>query len=147
MKVQELMTKKPACVTPDMELSKVAKLMDEYKVGSIPVVENKNSLRLVGMVTDRDIVTRSVAQGRNPLEMSVQQIMSSPVVSVKPDDDVREVAQLMERHMIRRVPVIDDMGMLCGIVAQADVALKTSDKTTADVVQSVSKPTQSSSKI
>jgi CBS domain-containing protein len=147
MKVLELMTKKPACATPDMDLSKVARMMDEYKVGSIPVVENKDTLKLIGMITDRDIVTRTVAQGKNPLELNVKAIMSSPVVSVKSEDDVREVARLMQQHMIRRVPVIDESGMLCGMVSQADIALRTSDQTTADVVQSVSKPTQTSSKI
>lgn len=147
MKVQELMTKKPACATPDMDLSKVARMMDEYKVGSIPVVENKDTLKLIGVVTDRDIVTRTVAQGKNPLELNVKAIMSAPVISVKPEDDVLEVARLMQQHMIRRVPVTDRSGMLCGMVAQADIALRTTDQTTADVVQSVSKPTQTSSKV
>jgi CBS domain-containing protein len=146
MKVKEIMTEKPACATPDMELMKVAKLMDEQKVGSIPVVENKSNMKVIGMVTDRDIATRAVAQGKNPLQMKAMEIMSTPVVTAKPEDDAREVARLMQQHMIRRVPVIDGTGMLCGMVAQADIALKTSDQTTAEVVQSVSKPTQSSSR-
>ena len=147
MKVKDLMTQKPACATPDMDLSKVAKLMDEHKVGSIPVVENKDNLKVVGVVTDRDIATRAVAQGKNPLQMKAMDIMSSPVVLVKPDDDVQDVAQLMQKHMVRRVPVIDEAGKICGMVAQADIALKASDQTTVGVVQSVSKPTQKSSKV
>jgi CBS domain-containing protein len=147
MKVKDLMTQKPACATPDMGLEKVARMMDEYKVGSIPVVENKDSMKVIGMITDRDIATRAVAKGKNPLQMKAMEIMTTPVVLAKSEDDAREVARLMEKHMIRRVPVVDDSGMLCGMVAQADIALKTSDQITADVVQSVSKPTQTSSKL
>jgi CBS domain-containing protein len=147
MKVKDMMSKKPACATPDMELSKVAKLMAEHNVGSIPVVENKDNMRVVGMVTDRDIATRAVAEGKNPLQMRAQEIMSTPVITVQEDDDVEEVAQLMQKNMVRRVPVLDKQGSVCGMVAQADIALKTSDQTTADVVQSISKPTQKSSKV
>ena len=147
MKVKDLMSKKPACATPDMELSKVAKLMADHNVGSIPVVENKDSMRIVGMVTDRDIATRAVAEGKNPLQMRAQDIMSSPVVTVNEDDEAEEVARLMQQKMVRRVPVVDRQGNVCGIVAQADIALKTNDQTTADVVESISKPTEKSSKI
>lgn len=147
MKVKELMTKKPEYATPDMELVKVAKLMAEHQVGSIPVLENKDNMKVVGLVTDRDITTRAVAEGKNPLQMKASDIMSTPVVTVNEDDDVNEVAQLMEKNMVRRVPVVDQQGKLCGMVAQADIALKTTDKTTADVVQSVSKPTEASSKV
>src|SRR5690606_9921829 len=133
--------------TPDMELSKVAKMMAEHNVGSIPVVENKDNMRVVGMVTDRDIATRAGAEGKNPLQMRAQEIMSTPVIPVQEDDDVEEVAQLMQENMVRRVPVLDRQGSICGMVAQADIALKASDQTTADVVQSISKPTQKSSKV
>jgi CBS domain-containing protein len=147
MKIKELMTPKPACATPDMELSKVAKMMDDHKVGAIPVIETKDSLKVVGVVTDRDIATRAVAQGKNPLQMKAKDIMSTSVVTAKPDDDVQDVVQLMEKNMIRRIPVIDENGNICGMVAQADIALKSSDRMTANVVQSISKPTQKSSKV
>ena len=140
MKVRELMTKNPACATPDMPLSKVAKLMVDENVGAIPVIENKDSHRVVGVVTDRDIAVRAVAREKNPLLMVAMDIMSADVVTVKADDDVQDVARLMEKNQIRRIPVLDEKGEVCGIVAQADIALKTSDRTTADVVQSVSKP-------
>ena len=147
MKVKELMTKKPEFATPDMELTKVAKLMADHQVGSIPVLENKDTMKVIGIVTDRDIATRAVAEGRNPLQMKAGDIMSTPVVTVSEDDDVNDVARMMEKNMVRRVPVVDKQGNLTGMVAQADIALNTSDKTTADVVQSVSKPTQTSSKV
>jgi CBS domain-containing protein len=146
MKVKELMSKDPTCATPDMGLSKVAKLMADLNVGSIPVVENSMSKRVVGVITDRDIATRAVAKEMNPVNMKVSEIMSSPVITVKEDDDIKDVARIMEKNMIRRVPVIDETGKICGMVAQADIALKSTDKITADVVQSVSKPTEASSR-
>ena len=141
MKVSELMTKNPACATPDMELNKVAKIMAKENIGSVPVVENKDSKKVIGMVTDRDIATRAVAQDKNPLQMTAREVMSKPVFTVNQDDDVREVAKLMQERMVRRVPVVDQNGMVCGMVAQADIALNTGDKTTADVVQKISQPT------
>lgn len=143
MKVKELMTKSPACATPDMVLSKVAKIMMDENVGSVPVVENKDGGKIVGMVTDRDIAVRAVARDKNPLMMSAGDIMSTDVITVNVDDDAQDVARMMEKHQIRRVPVLDENGEVCGIVAQADIALKSSDRTTADVVQSVSKPNRS----
>lgn len=147
MKVRELMTKKPACATPEMELDKVAKMMAEHNVGSIPIVDNKDNMKIVGVVTDRDIATRAVAAGKNPLQMTAREVMSTPVVTVSIEDDVQDVARIMEKNMVRRVPVLDMNGQVCGMVAQADIALKSSDKITADVVQSISKPTERSSKV
>ncbi len=147
MKVKELMTRNPACATPDTELPKVAKMMDDMQVGSIPVIDNKDSLKVIGVVTDRDIATRAVAQGKNPLQMKAQDIMSKPVVTVHQDDDVQDVAKLMMQNMVRRVPVLDQSGKICGMVAQADIALKSAENTTAKVVEQVSKPTEKSSKV
>lgn len=140
MKVKDLMTKKPACATPDTDLSKVAKLMEDYNVGAIPVVE-RDTMKVVGVVTDRDIATRAVARGKNPLQMTAMDVMSTPVYTVNQDDDVEEVTRLMEKRQIRRVPVVDESGNVCGMVAQADIALKTTDRTTGDLVEKVSKPT------
>lgn len=147
MKVKELMTKKPAVATPDTDLTQVARMMADQQVGSIPVVENKESRKVVGIVTDRDIATRAVAEGKNPLQMKASEIMSKPVITVNEDDDVNDVARLMEKNMVRRIPVVDEKGELCGMVAQADIALKATDKITADVVQTISKPTEKSSKV
>jgi CBS domain-containing protein len=140
MKIKDLMTKNPAIATPDMELSRVAKLMVEHNVGSIPVVENNMSMKIVGVVTDRDIATRAVAKGKNPVTMKASEVMSSPVITAGEEDDIKDVAKMMEKNQVRRVPVVDKMGKICGMVAQADIALKGSDKITADVVESVSKP-------
>lgn len=147
MKVKDLMSKKPAYSTPEDNLNKVAKQMAENNVGMIPIVDNKDNMTIVGVVTDRDIAVRCVAVGRNPAEMRAAEVMSKPVVTVREEDSAEDVARMMEKNMIRRIPVVDAQGKICGIVAQADIALKTSDKTTADVVQSVSKPTEKSSKV
>ncbi len=146
MKVRELMTKNPACVTPDADLTKVARLMADHNVGSIPVVENASSKRVIGMVTDRDITIRAVAQGKNPTQMQAQEVMSTEVGTVKQDDDVQNVTKVMEKHQVRRVPVVDENGMMCGMVAQADIALKTNDKMTGNVVEDISKPGSSTAK-
>lgn len=146
MKVKDLMTKNPACASADAALSKVARLMVEHNVGSIPIVE-KNSNKVIGVVTDRDIATRVVAEEKDPKQIKASDIMSSPVVTVKAEDNIEDVTRLMEKNMIRRVPVVDEMGNCMGMVAQADIALKTSDKTTADMVQEISKPTEKQSKV
>ncbi len=146
MKVRDLMTKNPASVTPDADLAKVARLMADHNVGSIPVVENASSKKVIGMVTDRDIAIRAVAQGKNPVQMQAQEVMSSQVVTVKQDDDIQNVTKVMEQHQVRRVPVVDETGMICGMVAQADIALKTNDKMTGNVVEDISKPGSSTTK-
>lgn len=140
MKVKDLMSKNPAVATPDMTLAKVARMMADEDVGAIPVVENKDSQKVVGMITDRDITTRAVALEKNPLMMKAADIMSSGVVTVRIDDDIKDVARLMEKNQVRRLPVIDELGKVCGIVAQADLALKGNDKITGDVVEGISKP-------
>ena len=145
MKVREIMTKSPVFVTPDADLNEVAKLMDEHKIGMIPVVDNKDTLKVTGVVTDRDIVTRCVARQINPLMVQASEIMSNPVVSVREEDSIEDAADVMSDNLIRRVLVMDDMGRISGILAQADIALNAGDKITSDVVEKISRPTQSSS--
>ena len=147
MKVRDIMSKTPVYVTPDTDLHVVAKMMDEHKIGMIPVVDNKDNLRVTGVVTDRDIVTRCVAQQMNPLMMRAGEIMSNPVVTVHEDDSIEEAADMMSDNMIRRALVVDGMGRISGILAQADLARNTSDKTTGEFVEKVSKPTESSSDV
>ncbi len=146
-KASDLMTKNPAVSTPDMNLTKVAKLMADHNVGAIPVVENKDSGKLVGIVTDRDIAVRCVAEGRNPEDVRAGDIMSTSVVTVREDADVDEITRVMEKNMIRRVPVLDNMGSICGIVAQADVALHAPNSMTGDTVEKISKPTSRPSNV
>lgn len=139
MNVSEIMTKNPACCTPDTGLQEVAKMMVDDDCGCIPVVDSEDSKVPVGMITDRDITVRVVAKGQNPLDLTAQDAMTSTVVSVTPGTSVEECANLMEESQIRRVAVVDENGSCCGIVAQADIANNAGDRVTAEVVQEVSK--------
>src|SRR4029450_10428546 len=97
-----------------------ARQMASHDCGEIPIVESAQSHKLVGVITDRDIVCRAVAQGRNPLELKAKECMSSPVITASAEANLEEVCQLMEEHQIRRVPVIDAGGRaLGGVVSQA----------------------------
>lgn len=137
MKIEEIMTPNPACCGPETNLREVARLMVDHDCGEIPVVRDG---RPVGVITDRDIAARAVAAGRNPLEMKAKDLMSSPVITVKPSTDVDDCCDTMEEHQIRRVPVVDDSGSCCGMVSQADIAKHASARKTAEVVKEVSRP-------
>lgn len=144
MEVKDIMTKNPACCTPDTNLQEVARLMVEHDCGESPVVESKQSMKLVGVITDRDITCRTVAKGKNPLEMTAGDCMSSPCVTVTPEMSMEDCCQVMEENKVRRVPVVDENGACCGIVAQADIAQYASKKETATVVKAVSMPNSAS---
>jgi CBS domain-containing protein len=139
MRVSEVMTKDPACCTPETGLREVGRLMVENDCGEIPVVDGKRTMRPVGVVTDRDIVVRCVAEAKNPLEAEAGDVMSSPVVTITPDMSLEQVADLMEEHQLRRVPVVDEAGAICGIVAQADIARHAPARDVAEVVREVSR--------
>jgi CBS domain-containing protein len=144
MQVKEIMTSDPFCCTADTSLEEVAKAMVEHDCGEIPIVRTSKDRTLVGVVTDRDIVCRLVAQGRNPVDESAESCMSTPVVSVRETTPVEECARIMEESQIRRVPVVNGGGMCCGIVSQADIAKHASRKITADLVKDVSQPARAS---
>ena len=140
MRVKELMSPDPACCTRDTNLQEVARLMCDYDCGEIPVVDDRKTMRVVGVVTDRDITCRSVAKGMNPLEMTADSCMTTPVVTVTPDTTVDEACRLMEEHQIRRIPVVDPDKRCLGIVSQADLARNATPMQTAEVVAEVSRP-------
>lgn len=136
MDVRDLMTNDPACCDPDTGLQDVARMMLDNDCGAIPVCDEGKP---VGIVSDRDIAIRAVAEGRNPIEMTASEIMSSPVETVMEDTSIDDLLDLMEDKQIRRVVVVDDEGAVCGIVAQADIAEYASDEV-AEVVQEISEP-------
>jgi CBS domain-containing protein len=140
MNVREIMTKDPACCTPDSKLSDVARMMVDHDCGQIPVIESQSTGKPVGVVTDRDIIIRTVAKGRNPLDMTARDVMSSPAVTVTPDTRIEDCCQTLEDKQVRRVPVVDDRGRCCGMVSQADIAQHAPEKMTAEVVRTVSQP-------
>jgi CBS domain-containing protein len=122
MQVKDIMTDKPTCCTSDTKLQQVAQLMCEKNCGEIPVVDSKKTMKPVGVITDRDIVCRTLATGKNPLEIIAKDCMTKPAITVRLETSVEECCQLMEQNQIRRIPVVDQSGACCGIVAQADVA-------------------------
>lgn len=138
-KVKDVMTRDPVSCTPDTDLQRVAELMCQHNCGELPVVENDLHKKVIGVITDRDITCRSVARSKNPLELKAKDCMSSNPVIVRQSADLQECVRLMESRRIRRVPVIDDRGLLCGIVAQADLARKVPDQG-AEMLREVSQP-------
>lgn len=139
MNVKNIMTPNPVCCTPESKLQDVAKLMVDHDCGCIPVVESSSNNKPIGMITDRDITIRTVAEGRNPLEMTAGDAMTPSAITITPETSVEECCEVMERNQIRRVAVVDENGACCGMVAQADVALNAGEKATGEVVQEVSK--------
>ncbi|HET6510782.1 MAG TPA: CBS domain-containing protein [Candidatus Kapabacteria bacterium] len=139
MIVEEIMTSNVATCTPEATLKQVAQQMIDYDCGEIPVVESSTSKQIVGVITDRDITVRAVAKGIGPNEGTVKDCMSKGVHTVVRETPVEDVLDLMESKQIRRVPVVDGNGDICGIVAQADVAKHVSDQRVGDVVKDISK--------
>ena len=140
MKARDIMTANPRCVTASDSISRAAEIMRDTDVGIVPVVEDSGSMRLAGVVTDRDIAVRIVAEGRDG-NVNVREIMSSRLATVRPDDDLDRVTDLMKSEQVRRIPVCEG-DRLVGIIAQADVARETSDKKTGDVVEQISEPSR-----
>ena len=147
MQVKEIMTADPACCTSQTGLQEVAQMMVDNDCGEIPVVENRENNLPIGVITDRDIVCRTVALGLNPLDLTVADCMSKPCATVTPDMSVEDCSRIMKEHKIRRVPVVDADGSCCGIVALADIALHASRSVAADVVKEVSESTTAAAAI
>ena len=136
---KDVMTPQPRCCSPETPLNEVASLMVEADCGEIPVVDGSN--RLIGVVTDRDIVCRIVAKGKDPSTSTAQEAMTQPVVAVLADTTLDEIVAVMEENRIRRVPVVDAQGCCCGIVAQADVAMVARESEVGEMVREVSRTT------
>ena len=133
------MTVNPACCTPETPLEDVAKLMVQHDCGEIPVIDPAE--QVIGVVTDRDIVCRVVAQGKNPLAYTAEICMSDPVVTVPDAASLAEVLSTMEKHQIRRVPVVDDKGRCAGMISQSDVAWTGGEHQVAELVREISRET------
>ena len=138
MDVRSAMTADPACCTPRSSLQAVACMMIDNDCGEIPVVDDHESRRPVGVITDRDIAVRAVARGATPGEALVADYMTTPVVSVLPQDSLKKCCDMMEQHHLRRILVVDEDERLCGIVALADIAKNAAKTKTGEVVQEIS---------
>ena len=132
----DVMTFDPACCSPETTLDQVAKMMKENDCGEIPIVDGDG--RPIGVVTDRDIICRVVADGLNPLLHTADSCMSSPVLTVPADTPLDQVVSLMQDRQVRRVPVVDEGGCCAGIISQADVAAFGPARMTAELVSQIS---------
>lgn len=119
MKVKDIMTKKVAYISPTASVVEAAQLMQKHNVGSIPVVDQN---KVVGIVTDRDIVVRNVAHGKSPQATMVKDVMTSQVMTVSPDMDVNDASKLMAENQIRRLPVVEN-NQLVGMISLGDLAV------------------------
>jgi CBS domain-containing protein len=139
MIASEIMTKNPECCLPTDSVMTAAQLMKSEDVGPIPIVEDKAEKKLTGIVTDRDLAIKVVAEARDPKTTSVEEVMSEGLVTCRENDDVRSVLELMEDNQLRRIPVVDKNEHLIGIIAQADVATRLgSARAAGEVVKEVS---------
>lgn len=134
--VKDAMTSDVKTATSSQSLTDAARLMKQEDVGSVPVVDGD---RLVGMLTDRDIVVRGIADGSDPHAIKVGDIATRDIVTVRPDDDLDDALRLMAQHQVRRLLVVDE-GQLVGVVATADVAHEAKEKAVGHVVEEISRP-------
>ena len=138
-KCDEVMTKNPVCCLPNDMVTEAAKLMKSGNIGSIPVIENGQSKKLVGIVTDRDLTLKIVAEGLDAQSTKVEAVMTRRVVTCLAGDDLQKALDAMAEHQLRRSPVVDDDYKVVGIMAQADVATRVDQpEKTAEVVKEIS---------
>ena len=141
MKAQDIMAKNPSVVTPDTPLTDAARVMKAEDIGLLPVVESSGSRKLVGVITDRDIAIRHVAEGHTSADCPVREAMSSDVSTCTADDTVEHLMEVMGKEQVRRIPIVDERGAVIGIVAQADVVRKAHDEAKAEeTIERISKP-------
>jgi CBS domain-containing protein len=136
--VRDAMTGDPRSIGATASVVEAARLMREEHIGSLPITDGE---KLVGMITDRDITTRVVADAADPNVTPVGDVYSGDLISVEPDNDLQEALKLMARHQVRRLPVVEN-DRLVGIVAQADIALVESENKTGQLVEAISEPSE-----
>ena len=141
-KCSEVMTKTPTCCLPNDLVSKVAQLMKSKDIGPVPIVENEQTRKLVGVVTDRDLAMKIVAEGRDPKSTKAEEVMTRKVVTCHAEDDLQKALDMMSEHKLRRIPVVDHINGIVGIIAQADVATRMGQpEKTAALVRGISQST------
>lgn len=140
-KCSDVMTREPVCCEPGESIAQVAAQMKREDVGSIPVVDSHEDKQLIGIVTDRDLVVKVLAEG-NPIDRAtVRDAMTTNPISCRESDEVEKAVRLMSERQVRRMPIVDESGRLTGIIAQADVATRINkDHTTGELVEAISEP-------
>ncbi len=138
MKARDIMTGNPECLTPDDTLQQAARLMRDGGFGAIPVVNDENTREVIGIITDRDIAIRHVAEGHDG-SCRVGDHMTKDVECVRADSDLSDVEEIMSDEQVRRVPVVDEQDRLIGMIAQADLVRSSHPDDAADTVEDISK--------
>jgi CBS domain-containing protein len=134
--IKDVMTSNPCSIDAKKSVAYAAKMMREEDVGLAPIVEGD---KLIGMLTDRDIAIRVVAEGRNPEQVKVADVASKQVVTIDPQQELDEALRVMAKHQVRRLAVLEEDGKLVGVVAQADIAREGDDMQTGKLVEEISK--------
>jgi CBS domain-containing protein len=133
--IRDVMTSNPFTIDAEKPVAYAAKMMRDEDVGLAPIVEDD---KLIGMLTDRDIAIRVVAEGRDPGQVKVRDVASKQVVTIDPQQDLDEALRIMAKHKVRRLPVVEEDGQLVGVVAQADIAREGDDEKTGKLVEEIS---------
>ena len=134
--VKDAMTSNPCTIDSDKTVDYAAKMLKDENVGLAPIVEGQ---RLVGTLTDRDIVVRVVAEDRDPKTVKVSEVASTNLITIDPQQDLDEALRLMASHQVRRLPVVEEDGRVVGVLAQADVALEADEKEVGAMVEEISR--------
>lgn len=142
---RDVMTLNPICCLPGDTVDQIAQIMKRKNVGSVPVVANYDTNKLIGIVTDRDLALRVVAEGRDSQHTKVESVATPDPYVCRPGDPLQEAIDIMAERQVRRVPVVGEDGRVEGIIAQADIAIRTEDtEQTAEVVEQISQPVPAS---
>ncbi|MDE3137396.1 MAG: CBS domain-containing protein [Acidobacteriota bacterium] len=142
MKVKKAMTREVQCCTPFDTIADVARMMRDGDVGAIPVIKDRESRQLAGIITDRDICCRVTVTGKAPNSVRVQKVMTPKPVACHPEDALDDCARMMQKHRVRRLPVVDEKGAVVGIIAQGDIARHLKASTVGRTVAKISIPTR-----
>jgi CBS domain-containing protein len=140
MKISDVMTPNPEFCTPDSTIQECARLMAERDVGIVPICESRDTRRLVGCLTDRDLVLRVISEGRDPGHVEADEVMTQRLVTCREIDGIEEVSRLMEEHQVRRVLVVDEYFSLIGVVSTADLARSMARSKVGETLEAISQP-------
>lgn len=145
--LKEIMSTDVACGTADMSLADIAGMMVTFDCGEVPIVDSLQNKNVIGVITDRDIVCRTLGKGLNPMNLKVQDCMTTDIVTGDYDMTVNDCLEIMQENQIRRLPIVDENNQLCGIVSQADLIKYADVDEAVEMVKEVSKPTDSPSAV
>ncbi len=141
MKVREIMSRDPVCCVLTDTAQRVAKVLCDHNVGSVPVVTDQESRKLVGMITDRDLCCSVVAQGVDPKSTPIEKLITTAPFTCRDGENIEACERVMQEHQVRRIPVVDAEDRVTGIVSQADLALKDKAERVSKTVAEISKNT------